>query len=105
MPTIGLTLNRYTAFLGDPNTNPLQKCYCSAPDKCMKKGVMNLFKCAGVPLVASHPHFYLADEDYLTMVDGLNPSKVRFFGFPSEYSKALNRRHFYAGSARYILGL
>ncbi|XP_011499318.1 PREDICTED: sensory neuron membrane protein 1 [Ceratosolen solmsi marchali] len=71
----GMILNRYTAFLGDPNTIPSQRCYCQAPDKCLKKGVMDLYKCAGIPLVASHPHFYLGDKDYLDMVDGLNPSK------------------------------
>ncbi|XP_001606602.1 sensory neuron membrane protein 1 [Nasonia vitripennis] len=71
----GLTTNRYTAFLGDPNTIPSQRCYCPTPDTCLKKGVMDLFKCIGAPLVASHPHFYLADEDYLNMVDGLRPSK------------------------------
>lgn len=75
----GLKTNRYGAFLGDPNTMPEQKCYCPSPDNCLKKGVMDLYKCIGAPLVASHPHFYMADEAYLTMVDGLKPSRVIFF--------------------------
>lgn len=50
---------------------------------------MDLFKCLGAPLVASHPHFYMADEYYLTLVDGLAPSKVRnyFFILYSENSE------------------
>ncbi|CAB0034284.1 unnamed protein product [Trichogramma brassicae] len=71
----GVPTNRYGIFLGDPNTDPSQRCYCPSPDNCLKAGVMDLFKCVEVPLVASHPHFYLADPEYLQMVDGLDPSK------------------------------
>ncbi|KAL7302061.1 hypothetical protein TKK_0005294 [Trichogramma kaykai] len=71
----GLKTNRYVAFLGDPQQSPEQRCYCPAPDKCLKAGVMDLHKCLGAPMVASHPHFYLGDKEYLSMVDGLNPSE------------------------------
>ncbi|XP_014206769.1 sensory neuron membrane protein 1-like [Copidosoma floridanum] len=73
----GFHTSRYTGFLGDPNTMPWQKCYCPSPDKCLGKGVMDIYKCTGVPLVLSHAHFYRGDESYLTMVDGLNPSKEK----------------------------
>ncbi|XP_014214799.1 sensory neuron membrane protein 1-like isoform X2 [Copidosoma floridanum] len=66
---------RYTAFLGDPNTIPWQKCYCPPPDTCLGKGLIDTYRCTGVPIVLSHPHFYLGDETYLRMVHGLNPSK------------------------------
>ena len=63
-------------YFGDPEEFPEQRCYCEAPDKCLKKGVYDLFKCVGAPMVASHPHFYLADESYSASVDGLNPNEV-----------------------------
>ncbi|XP_058800608.1 sensory neuron membrane protein 1-like [Phymastichus coffea] len=70
----GLYSNRYTAWLGDPSINPALKCYCPSTG-CLKAGVMDLHKCTGIPLVASNPHFYRVHEDYLKMVDGLNPIK------------------------------
>lgn len=71
----GLKTNRYTLWLGDPNTIPEQQCYCPA-NGCLKAGVMDLHKCIGVPLVASHPHFWRADSAYLDMVEGLSPNYV-----------------------------
>lgn len=59
------------------NTDPDLKCLCVAPDnKCLAKGLIDLFPCLGAPMVASLPHFYLVDEVYLTQVDGLHPNKV-----------------------------
>ncbi|XP_058792829.1 sensory neuron membrane protein 1-like [Phymastichus coffea] len=71
----GLNTNRYTAYLGDPSSDESLKCNCEAADKCLKAGMMDLHKCLGVPLVASHPHFYMADESYLATVDGLSPKQ------------------------------
>ncbi|XP_058800682.1 sensory neuron membrane protein 1-like [Phymastichus coffea] len=93
----GLLVNRYTAWLGDPAQHPEQKCYCPTPG-CLKAGMMDLHKCVGVPLVASHPHFFRGDKEYLQMVDGLSPNKENhmiyidfepFSGTPLEARKRL----------------
>ncbi|KAF7992411.1 hypothetical protein HCN44_001736 [Aphidius gifuensis] len=71
----GIKTNYYTAELGDTSKDPELKCFCEAPDKCLKKGLFDLFKCVKAPLVASLPHLYLVDESYLEQVDGLNPKE------------------------------
>lgn len=68
--------NQYTIDLGDQSQNPLEKCFCEAPDKCLKKGVMDLYKCVGIPIIASLPHLYLTDPSYTSTVSGLRPTKV-----------------------------
>lgn len=59
--------------LGDMEHNENEKCYCSK-DVCMKKGVLDLTKCMGVPIFATLPHFFSTDESYLYQVAGLEPS-------------------------------
>ncbi|XP_015114625.1 sensory neuron membrane protein 1 isoform X1 [Diachasma alloeum] len=71
----GLKTNHYNADFGDMNTDENLKCLCTAPDKCLKKGLIDLFTCLGAPMVASLPHFYLVDPFYLTQVDGLHPNQ------------------------------
>ncbi|KAJ8687778.1 hypothetical protein QAD02_023572 [Eretmocerus hayati] len=73
----GLKTNRYSVIFDESSADPSKKCYCPKPDSCLKKGVMDLFKCVGAPLIASHPHLYEADEEYANSVDGLNPSKEK----------------------------
>nr|QHN69207.1 sensory neuron membrane protein 1 [Sirex noctilio] len=69
----GIPANHYTANLGDMSTHPEEKCFCPTPDTCLKKGVYDLSKCVGVPIIASLPHLYLADPSYLETVRGLQP--------------------------------
>lgn len=64
----------YTADYGDM-TNPDEKCYCPTNNTCLKKGVMDLQKCTGVPFQVSLPHFYNCDQSYLEGVRGLHPNK------------------------------
>ncbi|XP_050507504.1 sensory neuron membrane protein 1-like [Diabrotica virgifera virgifera] len=71
----GIPVNEYTASLGDSSKNEAEKCYCYTPDTCLKKGLMDLYKCAGVPIYVSMPHFYDSDESYVKGVKGLNPNK------------------------------
>ncbi|XP_015114525.1 sensory neuron membrane protein 1 [Diachasma alloeum] len=94
----GVPTNLYTADLGDMNKDEDLKCLCQAPDKCMKKGYIDLFPCVGAPLIASLPHFYLGDPFYLSQVDGLKPNKedheifmnfVALAGAPIEARKRL----------------
>jgi len=38
---------------------------------------MSIFRATGYPVVMSLPHFYLADEEYLDGVVGLNPTQEK----------------------------
>lgn len=71
----GIPVWLYTASLGDMSKNAEEKCYCPSNDTCLKKGLMDLFKCGGFPIYVSLPHFYDSDESYLSRVEGLQPSK------------------------------
>lgn len=72
----GIHANHYTADFGDPSSDPELSCFCEAEDKCLKRGLYDMFKCLGLPLVGSLPHFYKADESYLEQVIGLSPAQV-----------------------------
>ncbi|XP_046389877.1 sensory neuron membrane protein 2-like isoform X1 [Ischnura elegans] len=74
----GIDSLRFTAhemLLADVKTNPDNYCFC--PDKrgCLLKGALDLYACQGAPAILTFPHFYLAGERYLEMVEGLNPNK------------------------------
>lgn len=71
----GIPVRLYTANFGDMSKNPDEKCYCPTPETCLKKGVMDLMKCVGIPMYASLPHFYESDESYVNGVIGLNPNE------------------------------
>ncbi|XP_053979000.1 sensory neuron membrane protein 1-like isoform X1 [Hylaeus volcanicus] len=73
----GLKTYRYTTDLGDSSSNPKEKCYCPTPETCLSKDLYDLYKCMGVPLVGSQPHFFGADKKYLQMVDGLDPDEEK----------------------------
>ncbi|XP_034946984.1 sensory neuron membrane protein 1-like [Chelonus insularis] len=73
----GIKTNRYSADLGDMSSDPEIKCLCPAPDKCLKKGLFDLYPCIKAPIIATLPHFYLTAEEYLTQVDGLNPMEEK----------------------------
>lgn len=73
----GIPVRKYSASLGDMSRNEDEKCYCPTPDTCLKKGIMDLYKCIGVPIYASLPHFYDTDESYLKGVKGLKPEKTK----------------------------
>lgn len=73
----GIPVRKFSASLGDMSQNDDEKCYCLTPDTCLKKGMMDLYKCNGVPIYASLPHFYDCDESYLKLVDGLKPNKTK----------------------------
>ncbi|CAG9861578.1 unnamed protein product [Phyllotreta striolata] len=71
----GIPVNKFTASLGDMSTNPEEKCYCYTNTTCLKKGIMDLYKCNSVPIYASLPHFYDADKSYVEGVRGLKPNQ------------------------------
>ncbi|XP_022906339.2 sensory neuron membrane protein 1-like isoform X1 [Onthophagus taurus] len=70
----GIPVNKYVADFGDQSSNPDDKCYCPSQDECMKKGALDLRKCAG-PIVVTLPHFLDADPEYQNGVTGMNPDK------------------------------
>nr|WJJ63367.1 sensory neuron membrane protein 1b [Pachyrhinus yasumatsui] len=63
----------YETTLGDQMHDEDQKCYCRTPDTCLKKGLLDLSKCLGVPIIATLPHFLHTDESYLGEIRGLEP--------------------------------
>ncbi|XP_066245542.1 sensory neuron membrane protein 1-like [Euwallacea similis] len=69
----GIPVSQYSATLGDPLRNPEEKCFCTTPQTCLKKGLIDLYKCVQVPIYASQPHFYDTDQSYLKGVKGLAP--------------------------------
>nr|ALR72542.1 sensory neuron membrane protein SNMP1a [Colaphellus bowringi] len=73
----GIPCGEFTADLGDMSKNEKEKCYCSTPETCLKKGMMDLYKCSGIPIYASFPHFYNSDTSYLKGVGGLSPNKTK----------------------------
>lgn len=54
----------------------IKKCFCREEDQCPPKGTIDLFKCGGVPMFASLPHFYKADPKLLEGFEsGLHPNE------------------------------
>jgi scavenger receptor class B protein 1 len=60
---------------------PEMSCYCSANEELcpdLAPGVFNASSCKwSSPAFISFPHFYLADEVYLTNLTGMNPQKEK----------------------------
>lgn len=55
-----------------------KKCFCRSEDECPPKGTIDLYKCSGMPMIASLPHFLLADKSLLEgIASGLNPDKEK----------------------------
>ncbi|KAL7302086.1 hypothetical protein TKK_0005315 [Trichogramma kaykai] len=76
----GVQLLRYTTDLGVDGLGTAEhKCYCPGGRiACPRRGVFDLFKCQGQPLVISNPHFYLADPAFLGAIgSGLEPDKAK----------------------------
>ncbi|VEN39902.1 unnamed protein product [Callosobruchus maculatus] len=69
----GLHVRVYEATMGDMEHNEADKCYCSSPTTCLKKGLFDLSKCMGVPIIVTLPHFLETDPYYLEKVYGLDP--------------------------------
>lgn len=71
----GLPVLRYELEISDPVN--LKECFCRTPNECPLKGTLDLYKCSGAPMIASHPHFYLGDPQLLANIEsGMNPNKV-----------------------------
>lgn len=53
----------------------VKNCYCRNEHSCPPKGTFDLFRCTGVPMIASLPHFYKAEELLSGVESGLHPTK------------------------------
>lgn len=60
---------------------PPNICFCEhiedEPPQCLKSGVLDMYNCQGVSMIASSPHFYNASTDYQSYVQGLNPDRQK----------------------------
>lgn len=53
-----------------------KQCFCRSEDECPPKGTIDLYKCSGMPMLASLPHFFMTDPKLLEgIASGLNPNK------------------------------
>lgn len=70
----GLPVLRYELEISDPVN--VKQCFCRSPEECPLKGTLDLYRCSGSPMIASHPHFYLGDPKLLSNIaSGMNPNK------------------------------
>lgn len=55
----------------------IKQCFCrdETPESCPPKGTFDLYRCAGVPMIASLPHFYHSEELLEKIESGLHPNK------------------------------
>lgn len=52
-----------------------KQCFCRSDDECPPKGTIDLFTCSGMPMIASLPHFYKAEQLLDGIESGLKPNK------------------------------
>lgn len=82
--SLGLTFQQKTkkaglpAYLFELNIGEdlnVKQCFCRTEEECPPKGTIDLFRCTGVPMIGSHPHFYYAEELLDGIESGLAPDK------------------------------
>ncbi|XP_045329656.1 lysosome membrane protein 2 [Leopardus geoffroyi] len=50
--------------------------FCIPKGNCLGSGVLNISICKnGAPIILSFPHFYQADERFVSAIDGMHPNK------------------------------
>uniref|UniRef100_A0A8C3X327 Scavenger receptor class B member 2 n=1 Tax=Catagonus wagneri TaxID=51154 RepID=A0A8C3X327_9CETA len=50
--------------------------FCIPKGNCLGSGVLNVSVCKnGAPIIMSFPHFYQADDKFVSAIDGMRPSK------------------------------
>lgn len=55
----------------------IKKCFCRDEDTCPPRGTIDLFRCGGLPMIASLPHFLSAEQLLAGIESGLNPDKEK----------------------------
>ncbi|XP_069043493.1 lysosome membrane protein 2a isoform X1 [Lepisosteus oculatus] len=62
--------------LASPEDNPANAGFCVPPGDCLGTGVLKVSVCRkGAPVVVSFPHFYQADQKYISAIEGMRPNK------------------------------
>ncbi|XP_037121326.1 lysosome membrane protein 2-like [Syngnathus acus] len=76
----GIPAFRFTpprSVLASKEENPANEGFCVTPKKCLGTGLLNVSPCRrGAPVVASFPHFYLADSKYAEAIGGMSPERT-----------------------------
>lgn len=52
-----------------------KQCFCRDEDTCPAQGSFDLYRCMGLPLYATLPHFFKAEQLLDGIESGLNPDK------------------------------
>ncbi|XP_040012988.1 lysosome membrane protein 2-like isoform X2 [Xiphias gladius] len=75
----GIPAYRFTpprSVLASKEENPANEGFCVTPKECLGTGLLKVSPCRkGAPVVASFPHFYLADDKYAAAIKGLSPQR------------------------------
>lgn len=76
----GIPAYRFTpprSVLASKEENPANEGFCVSPQECLGTGLLKVSPCRkGAPVVASFPHFYLADDKYANAITGVSPERI-----------------------------
>lgn len=76
----GIPAYRFTpppSVLASKEENPDNEGFCVTPKECLGTGILKVSPCRkGAPVVASFPHFYLADGKYAAAIEGMSPERT-----------------------------
>ncbi|XP_068608935.1 LOW QUALITY PROTEIN: lysosome membrane protein 2-like [Brachionichthys hirsutus] len=76
----GIPAYRFTpprSVLASKEENPANEGFCVKPRECLGTGLLKVSPCRkGAPVVASFPHFHLADEKYVAAIGGMAPQSA-----------------------------
>ncbi|XP_075944137.1 lysosome membrane protein 2-like isoform X1 [Anarhichas minor] len=75
----GIPAYRFTpprSVFASKEENPANEGFCVTPKECLGTGLLKVSPCRkGAPVVASFPHFYLADNKYVAAIEGMSPKR------------------------------
>ncbi|KAM9338044.1 lysosome membrane protein 2-like isoform 2-T2 [Symphorus nematophorus] len=75
----GIPAYRFTpprSVLASKEENPANEGFCVSKNECLGTGLLKVSPCRkGAPVVASFPHFHLAEDKYVAAIGGLSPQR------------------------------
>ncbi|XP_076614754.1 lysosome membrane protein 2-like isoform X1 [Chaetodon auriga] len=75
----GIPAYRFTpprSVLASKEENPANEGFCVSPQECLGTGLLKVSPCRkGAPVVASFPHFHLADAKYAAAIEGMSSQR------------------------------
>ncbi|XP_073333908.1 lysosome membrane protein 2-like isoform X2 [Pagrus major] len=75
----GIPAYRFTpprSVLASKEENPANEGFCVSPKECLGTGLLKVSPCRkGAPVVASFPHFHLAEDKYVSAIGGMSPQR------------------------------